>query len=71
MTVHVFRAKDQPATRYVVDMGDGDRFTMRCRRRTQLPAFCCKQRRYAANLIAHAYYDGTYFFCRQGKGCKQ
>jgi len=30
----------------------------------------CDRRRIAANLIAHAYYDGTYFYCRRGTGCK-
>lgn len=25
----------------------------------------------AVHLVAHAYYDGTYFFCRPGRGCKK
>lgn len=67
--VHVHRAKDQPATRYVVELGD-HRFTVINRRRTMLPCFRCRRKRRAANLFVHAYYDGTYFFCKPGKGCK-
>jgi len=68
-SVHVFRAPSQPATRYRIDLGDTS-FTMVTRRRCLLPAMCCRRRRRAANLTAQVYYDGPYFFCRPGKGCK-
>jgi len=68
--IHVFRANDQPATRFAIDLG-GTRLWTRFRRRTPLPCFKCKRRRWAANLVAHVYYDGTYFYCRPGKGCRR
>lgn len=74
MTLHVYRARDQPATRYsyTLDMSDGTASTgwVRHRRRTQLHCFKCRKRRCACYLTAHVYYDGTYFFCKPGKGCK-
>ncbi len=69
MTLHVFRAKSQPATRYRVDFGNFSS-TTRHKRRTQLWANCCKRRRYAAYLVAHVYYDGIWFYCRPSRGCK-
>ena len=73
MNIHIWRAKTQPATRFVVDVSTPDqefRYTQRYRRRKLLPCFKCKKMRWAAYLIAHVYYDGTYFFCRPGRGCK-
>ncbi len=68
--IHIFRAKDQPATRHVVDFGDPDlRFVVRFRRRTRLWCNRCKKRRWAAYLVAHVYYDGTWFYCKDGRGC--
>jgi hypothetical protein len=71
--VHIFRAKDQPATRYSVtlDMPKGpETMWFVCRRRKLFFCFKCKQRRWAGNLTAHVYYDGIYYFCKKGKGCK-
>jgi len=70
VTLHIFRARSQPATRFQYDMGNGLVFRTRYRRRRQLWANCCERRRYAANLVAHVYYDGTWFYCRPDKGCK-
>jgi hypothetical protein len=73
MTLHIYRARDQPATRfsYVLDLPGGPKTCWIVnRRRTLLPCFTCKRRRRACNLTAHVYYDATYFFCKQGKGCK-
>ena len=68
--VHIFRARSQPATRFKTDFGSFIAWT-RYKHRTQLWASCCKRRRYAQNLFAHDYYDGTWFYCRPGKGCKR
>ena len=70
MSLHIYRASDQPATRHRVDLGDlGARwFTYPAHKRFW--THCCDQRRYAKNLIIHVYYDGSYFFCKTGKGCK-
>ena len=73
MTLHIFRANDQPATKFsiVIDTPKGERrLWSRYAARCPLPARCCKRRRIAKNLIAHVYYDGTWFYCRPGKGCK-
>jgi len=71
VSLHIYRAKDQPATRYVVDYDPIKPFTIRNPKRRTLRAHCCRKRRIAANLIARVYYDGTYFFCRKGKGCRE
>lgn len=71
--VHIFRAKDQPATRYSYTLDIGKRVETHWitnRRRKVLFCFTCKQRRWACNLTAHVYYDGVYYFCKKGKGCK-
>ncbi len=69
MTLHIYRAKNQPATRFKTDFGSFVAWT-RYKRRTQLWANCCKKRRYATYLFAHVYYDGVWFYCRPGRGCK-
>ncbi len=70
MTVHVYRARDQPATRYRVELAVGHSITIRTRRLSRLHTMCCKRVRIAGNCVAHVYYDGVYFFCRKGCGCK-
>jgi hypothetical protein len=77
VTLHVFRAKDQPATHYRVDLstivnGKHKRngFWMKNPNNRLLHTMCCKKWRPAKNLIAHSYYDGTWFYCRSNKGCK-
>ena len=69
MSLHIFRARDQPATRYKVDFGNFST-TIQNRRRTQIWARCCKRKRWATYLVAHVYYDGIWYYCRRGRGCK-
>ncbi len=72
--VHVYRAKDQPATKHYYDLQIGDRVE---RFWTTLPdqaccfTRCCKRKRHAKNLVVHVYYDGMWFYCRPGTGCKK
>lgn len=68
--MHVFSAEPQPATRFVVVAGDRRHWITNPARR-QLFAACCKRSRIAKNLVAHVYYDGTWLYCKKGKGCKQ
>ena len=75
--VHIFRAKDQLATKYWVDLSSWesgkfkrDGFWVRCRRRALRYCHKCKKKRWAANLFIHVYYDMTLHFCKPGKGCK-
>lgn len=77
MSVHIYRAKGQPATRHWIDLstivgGKVKRrgFWSKHKPRELLPAMCCRRKRIAANLVAHVYYDGTWFYCRDGKGCR-
>lgn len=75
--LHVYRAQDQPATRFVtvLDIGQGERrktvrLWTRHPRNRLLPAFCCRRQRPAKNLTVRVYYDAMMFWCRPGKGCK-
>lgn len=72
MSIHVYRATGQPATRFVLDIGFDKPHRLWTRNPPHRPLWCrkCRRRRWAANLIAHAYYDGTWFTCKPGKGCK-
>lgn len=75
MSFHIYRAKDQSATRYAIALLKRNHWVKNPPNRL-LSTSCCKVRgklawRPAKNLIAHVYYDGTYFFCRKGKGCKR
>lgn len=79
MSLHIFRARDQPATRYRVDLSTftkggklkRDGFWAKNPGNRLLHAMCCKKWRPAKNLVAHSYYDGTWFYCCVGKGCKR
>lgn len=70
MNVHIYRAKNQPATRYLFDLGDGIRHWFVSGKRSLFPCFECRKRRWAKNLFVQVYYDGERFFCREGKGCR-
>jgi hypothetical protein len=68
-SIHVHIARNQLATVHAVDIGND---VLICTMRPRQLVWCimCKQRRRASNCIVHVYYDGSYFFCRKGKGCK-
>jgi hypothetical protein len=59
--VHIYRARDQPATRQVIGL----------RPHQRVQCFTCRRLRLAKNAIAHVYYDGTYYFCRDREDCKR
>lgn len=66
--VHIYRAKDQPATNFAENfLGRIMRF--RNEPRSLLFAQCCGKKRQARNLIVHVYFDCTKFFCKPLKGC--
>lgn len=68
--VHIYRAASQPATRFLVDFGDDLRHWFTYRKRSLVWCMCCKRKRWAANAVVQVYYDGNYYFCRKGHGCK-
>lgn len=70
MTLHVHRARDQPATRYLVG-GIPEVIEVTHPDRRLLRTSCCKKRRIAANLTVQSYYDGDYFHCKPGTGCRR
>lgn len=62
--LHVFRAKDQSATRYRCGAG----FTIKNKPTSLFWCYGCGRRRQAKNLRVQSYYDGDRFFCKGG--CK-
>lgn len=68
-TVHIYRERDQPATCWH-DYHSGKRMTFRVPANRLLWCWHCNKRRPAKNLVVHAYYDCTMFFCAIGKGCR-
>lgn len=69
MSLHIFRARDQRATRYIDDVMGVNHYVTNPANRL-FWAYCCDKRRPAKNLTVHVYYDGTYYFCAAGTGCK-
>lgn len=70
MSVHVFRAREQPATHFSDD-NVRPRLWVRYAERKLLWCWSCRKRRWAKNLVVQVYYDSTRFFCREGRGCKK
>lgn len=73
MTIHIYTARSQPATRFEDHIASdlfGRRVIVQMRRRRQLWAGCCRRKRWAAHLNVQVYYDMTRFTCKPGKGCK-
>lgn len=68
MTIHVYTASYQPATRYRVP---GLKGWFRTAPRALIWCRCCKRRRQARNVRLQVYYDMTNAWCIPGKGCKQ
>lgn len=64
--MHIFKSRDQKATSY-----KSNGFKIIFKDRKLLWCNNCKIKRWAKNLLVHSYYDGDYFFCKKGKGCKK
>lgn len=69
MSVHIYRAADQPATRWV-DYNLDKPHVFKLKPQALVWCGCCYKQRMAKNCIVHQYYDCTLFWCAQGKGCK-
>lgn len=69
MSVHLYRALTQPATRFVVDLDGPHWITYPDRKR--LPTDCCRRWRWAKYVVVQAYYDSIRRWCAPGHGCKQ
>lgn len=70
MSLHLYTAPHQPATRYRVAVEDGYRWIRRSPR-SLVFACCCLRRRRAGSCTVQVYYDGETTRCRPGKGCKR
>lgn len=68
--VHVYSATKQNATRYTVALLDHV-FIVQNRRRCRIRCCRCKKLRWAAYLHVQVYYDGSYYSCKPGRGCRQ
>jgi len=67
--LQVYTAPTQPATHWT-DTHCGKAVEMRLRPRKLIYTRCCHKRRIAKNCVVQSYYDGLYFWCAPGKGCK-
>jgi hypothetical protein len=69
--IHIYSAKEQPATRYKVGENEGrPSFIVRNSPRRLLYCHQCKRRRWAKYLIVQVYYDMTAVWCKPGHGCR-
>jgi hypothetical protein len=71
MSLHLYTRPHQPATQITVHVFDEAPKTFRYRRRDVARASCCKARRWMGYLTVQVYYDGWYFWCRPGRGCRR
>jgi len=71
MTIHIYTAKPQPATRFKIDVGNTNPSWIRIPGNRLLYTDCCGKRRPAKNLTVQVYYDHTSAWCADGKGCKK
>lgn len=69
IAIHIHRARFQPATRYRIG-GIEEAIWIRHPKRRTLRTVCCRTHRIAGNLRVQSHYDGDYFTCRPGAGCK-
>ncbi len=69
MSIHIYRAPNQPAHRFVVDFGQG-RHWFRLPRKRLVRCIKCRKLRWAQNCVVQVYYDDVRCFCRPKKGCK-
>lgn len=64
--VHIYSANPQPATRWELDLGE-DRKPIVVENAPDAPLQCsaCYRIRPASEMVAHVYYDGTNYYCRE------
>jgi hypothetical protein len=68
--VHIFTRPHQPATRFFVQLFEGEKHWIRCKPRSLVRCRKCKKLRWAKNCTVQVYYDDVPAWCRPGKGCK-
>jgi hypothetical protein len=68
--LHIYTARHQPATRYLVDFGSAGRHWIRNKPLELQRCWKCRKRRRCKNLVVQVYYDCCHYWCAEGKGCK-
>jgi hypothetical protein len=68
--IHFYMASHQPAHRFFIYFEGTSRHWVKRSKRSLVSTKCCDVKRWAGNCWAQAYYDGVYFFCRKGHGCR-
>lgn len=66
---HIYTAASQPATDYVDRCGPVE-IRMGFNPDDHVVVGCCGRTRLARDVVVQRYYDGTYCWCAEGKGCK-
>jgi hypothetical protein len=69
VSLHIYTTHCQPATRYE-DHNIDPPHTFTHPGNSLVWCHCCEKRRPAKNAVVQVYYDGMYFWCAPGKGCK-
>jgi len=67
--IHIYRADEQPATRFV-DRNPPKPIVFRCHPRKLWWTDCCRRRRWAKYVRVQVYYDAIHRFCADGHGCR-
>jgi hypothetical protein len=69
--LHVYGVAPQPAHRWFIDIGwpESKRIWFRWSKFKRIRCLRCNRVRLACNLVVHAYYDQTPFFCKEA--CKR
>ena len=67
--IHIFSARKQPATRYLLDVLDKPRW-VKIAPHAKVWTDCCRKLRIAKNCVVQVYYDKVPYWCKDGKGCK-
>lgn len=64
--VHIYAADPQPATRWELDIGEGRKpIVVENEPDALLQCSACYRRIPARDMVAHVYYDGTNYYCRE------
>lgn len=71
MSLHLYAAPHQPATRFRVELWPRRAKWFRCSPHKLWWVPCCQQRRRARNVQVAVYYDGLHASCKPGTGCKR
>ena len=69
MTLHIYTANKQPATKFV-DTAGNEPLHMGFAPDKLIYTDCCGKKRKAANCVVQCYYDHLAIWCADGHGCK-